>query len=150
MFFSNVLGEGNSAREGTFVGTPLYVAPEMLEANKAGRFTDLWALGCIIYEMLDGSTPFHGNNYDEVFQKILQRQLFFSPSMDDDAIDIINMLLQTDPEKRLGYNSYQELKSHPFFKGIKFDKLEKKELEIPNIEFLRKETDPKVVDDLKA
>lgn len=36
-------------REGTFVGTPLYVAPEMLDGNRAGRFTDLWALGCIIY-----------------------------------------------------------------------------------------------------
>ena len=47
-------------REGTFVGTPLYVAPEMLEANMAGRFTDLWALGCIIYQFHVGETPFHG------------------------------------------------------------------------------------------
>jgi serine/threonine protein kinase len=39
----------NKIREGTFVGTPLYVAPEMLDGNRAGRFTDLWALGCIIY-----------------------------------------------------------------------------------------------------
>ena len=37
-------------REGTFVGTPLYVAPEMLDANIAGKFTDFWALGCIIYQ----------------------------------------------------------------------------------------------------
>jgi len=36
-------------RHGTFVGTPLYVAPEMLEYNHSGRYTDLWALGCIIY-----------------------------------------------------------------------------------------------------
>ena len=34
---------------GTFVGTPLYVAPEMLDSNLSGPFTDLWALGCIIY-----------------------------------------------------------------------------------------------------
>ncbi len=40
---------GNKLREGTFVGTPLYVAPEMLDGNFAGKFTDLWALGCIIY-----------------------------------------------------------------------------------------------------
>jgi len=39
----------NKVREGTFVGTPLYVAPEMLESNLAGKFTDLWALGCMIY-----------------------------------------------------------------------------------------------------
>jgi len=40
------------------VGTPLYVAPEMLEANFAGKFTDLWALGCIIYQIHVGDTPF--------------------------------------------------------------------------------------------
>jgi serine/threonine protein kinase len=45
-------------REGTFVGTPLYVAPEMLEGNFAGKFTDLWALGCIIYQFHIGVTPF--------------------------------------------------------------------------------------------
>ena len=54
-------------REGTFVGTPLYVAPEMLEANMAGRFTDLWALGCIIYQFHVGVTPFHGKRQDIVF-----------------------------------------------------------------------------------
>lgn len=41
-------------RAGTFVGTPLYVAPEMLEYNSSGRYTDLWALGCIIYQLLVG------------------------------------------------------------------------------------------------
>jgi len=41
--------EKDKPREQTFVGTPLYVAPEMLEFNQAGSYTDLWALGCIIY-----------------------------------------------------------------------------------------------------
>jgi serine/threonine protein kinase len=42
-------------RKETFVGTPMYCAPEMLEENnQAGLFTDLWALGCIIYEMSCG------------------------------------------------------------------------------------------------
>jgi novel protein kinase C eta type len=44
--FSGVM---NGGARGTFVGTPLYVAPEMLEQNLSGPFTDLWALGCIIY-----------------------------------------------------------------------------------------------------
>jgi 3-phosphoinositide dependent protein kinase-1 len=61
MSFSSILlpKEGNyKERDGTFVGTPLYVAPEMLESNKAGRYTDLWALGCIIYQLIVGTTPF--------------------------------------------------------------------------------------------
>lgn len=48
---------------GTFVGTPLYVAPEMLDSNLSGPFTDLWALGCIIYQLLTGDVPFKAN-YD--------------------------------------------------------------------------------------
>lgn len=43
---------------GTFVGTPLYVAPEMLKRTVSGHFTDIWALGCIIYEMATGDVPF--------------------------------------------------------------------------------------------
>jgi 3-phosphoinositide dependent protein kinase-1 len=54
--------ERKKVREGTFVGTPLYVAPEMLEYNQAGKFTDFWALGCMLYQFLVGVTPFHGNS----------------------------------------------------------------------------------------
>jgi hypothetical protein len=41
-------------KKGTFVGTPYYQAPEMLNSNKSGLYTDLWAFGCIIYEMSCG------------------------------------------------------------------------------------------------
>lgn len=49
---------GGEASRGTFVGTPLYVAPEMLEDNRSGPYTDIWALGCTLFEMLAGRTPF--------------------------------------------------------------------------------------------
>jgi len=44
----------NRKNNGTFVGTPLYQTPEMIRENKSGLFTDLWALGCIIYEISCG------------------------------------------------------------------------------------------------
>ena len=44
-------------KSGTFVGTPYYASPEMLASSISGTFTDLWALGVIIYEMLEGKTP---------------------------------------------------------------------------------------------
>lgn len=45
-------------RSGTFVGTPLYVAPEMIKDNVSGFFTDYWAFGCVLYEMMVGKPPF--------------------------------------------------------------------------------------------
>ena len=42
------------------MGTPFYVAPEMLENNLSGLFSDLWALGCIIYELSSGYRMFQG------------------------------------------------------------------------------------------
>jgi serine/threonine protein kinase len=52
------------------VGTPLYVAPEMLKANESSADTDLWALGCIMYQMLCGKVPFQAKTDFETFTLI--------------------------------------------------------------------------------
>ena len=76
-YFGRYLGRGSAKkqqsllkRKGTFVGTPSYTAPEMLENDVSGLFTDLWALGCIIYEMSCGKKMFRGKNNNEIFLKI--------------------------------------------------------------------------------
>ena len=58
---------------GSFVGTPLYVTPEMLTDNSASPASDLWALGVMIYQMRVGMPPFNGQNELEVFEKITSR-----------------------------------------------------------------------------
>ena len=67
----NSLFEEESGAHGTprgsFLGTPLYVAPEMLNENRSGPPTDLWALGCIIYQLRVGTVPFNGQFDYEVF-----------------------------------------------------------------------------------
>ena len=55
------------------MGTPLYVAPEMLDKTQSGAFSDFWALGVILYEMASGTTPFRGQSEIVVFDKILRR-----------------------------------------------------------------------------
>lgn len=55
------------------MGTPLYVAPEMLDKTQSGAFSDFWALGIILYEMACGKTPFLGRTEMIVFDKILRR-----------------------------------------------------------------------------
>jgi serine/threonine protein kinase len=80
-------------RAGTFVGTPLYVAPEMLEFNSSSYYTDLWALGCILYEMLVGTSPFYAPSKDAVFSNVLECIFKFPPDIDKNARDLIEKLL---------------------------------------------------------
>jgi serine/threonine protein kinase len=91
-FFGRIgtLGNKNKLkRQCTFVGTPMYCAPEMLEHNQAGLFTDLWALGCIMYELSCGKKMFKGKNNQQVFTKILEYEVEFPKSMDKDLVDLI-------------------------------------------------------------
>ena len=121
----------NKVRERTFVGTPLYVAPEMLEGSYAGKFTDLWALGCMIYQFHIGQTPFQDKTYDKVFQKISLGDYDVPKSMDKDASNLIKKLLDPTPEHRLGLKSYKDLKSHPYFKCIDFEMIRARKLPVP-------------------
>ena len=110
---------------GTFVGTPLYASPEMLNSSASGPFTDLWALGVIIYQLVAGEVPWKGNKDFVIFQQILECQIKFPNNMPDDAVDIIYKLLQLNPLERLGCGNttYKDLKAHKFFKGINFERI---------------------------
>lgn len=69
-FINGMKGKGSSMK-GTFCGTPHYVAPEMIEESRSGTYNDLWALGCILFEMATGSPPFTGKKNAAIFTKIL-------------------------------------------------------------------------------
>ena len=57
-------------RRNSFVGTAQYVSPEILTNSGSSPASDLWALGCIIYQMVTGIPPFHGNSEYLIFQKV--------------------------------------------------------------------------------
>ena len=107
------------------VGTPLYKSPEMIEDNISVPSMDLWALGCMIYEMLTGATPFHDQSELEVYSRIKACNYVKRPEgLDSNAADLIEKLLQMNPRERLGAGAYESglgydtLKAHPFFAGI--------------------------------
>ena len=93
------------------MGTPLYVAPEMLDKTSSGAFSDFWALGVILYEMACGKTPFLGRTELVVFDKILRRQFEWPSHLQDDHLkNLIDQLIRLKPQERLGMRGYDALK----------------------------------------
>ncbi|KNA05015.1 hypothetical protein SOVF_194340 [Spinacia oleracea] len=109
----------------TFVGTAAYVPPEVLNSSPATFGNDLWALGCTLYQMLSGTSPFKDASEWLIFQKIIARDLKLPDYFSEEAKDLIDRLLSIDPSERpgAGPEGYAVLKNHPFFRGVDWDNL---------------------------
>uniref|UniRef100_A0AAR2J4R3 3-phosphoinositide-dependent protein kinase 1 n=1 Tax=Pygocentrus nattereri TaxID=42514 RepID=A0AAR2J4R3_PYGNA len=118
--------DSRQARANSFVGTAQYVSPELLTEKSACKSSDLWALGCIIYQLVAGLPPFRAGNEYLIFQKIIKLEYEFPEKFFPKAKNLVEQLLLLDPCKRLGCEEmgrYEPLKSHPFFESISWDDL---------------------------
>lgn len=91
---------------GKTVGTYAYMAPEQIRGKPpVDRRTDLYALGCVMFEMLTGETPFDGDNAGELLVKHLQEEPIRVTSLEPDVPiwleDLIFRLLEKDPDNRI-------------------------------------------------
>jgi 3-phosphoinositide dependent protein kinase-1 len=111
------IGDEESTRARSFVGTAEYVSPELLTDKNACKASDLWAFGCIIYQLLTGRPPFKAGNEYLTFQKIVGLDYEFPPGFPSSARDLVERLLVLDPQMRL---SIEHIKNHEFFDGIKW------------------------------
>ena len=127
--------EGNLLSR-SFCGSPAYLPPESLSLNGRGKSGDIYGIGAVLYEMISGTPPFYANEITVLFNKIKNCQVVLHHYFSEDLKDLMKKLLEKDPDKRFGVFDKDEIKQHPFFKGIDWEKLEKKELN-PPINFIK-------------
>nr|XP_045610150.1 cyclin-dependent kinase-like 5 [Procambarus clarkii] len=113
---SRVLTPGREVRE--ILGTPDYVAPEIILYEPITTKTDMWSLGVLTYVLLTGFLPFGGDTDQETFLEISLGELDFPEELFEDisadAIDFIKKLLVRQPQSRM---SGRECLEHPWMKA---------------------------------
>ncbi|KAF8584831.1 kinase-like protein [Ramaria rubella] len=121
--------ENGDDRSNSWVGTPQYVPPELLLNNTMCKSSDLWAIGCIIYQMISGRFPFQGASNYLMWVKVKTLDYSLPDGFDCIARDLVQRLLVLDPDARLGAgqpgssNDFSALRAHPFFESIPWDRI---------------------------
>ncbi|CAN6547757.1 unnamed protein product [Malus baccata var. baccata] len=108
------------------VGTPDYIAPEVLLKKGYGMECDWWSLGAIMYEMLVGYPPFYSDEPMSTCRKIVNWRTHLKfpeeAKLSPEAKNLISKLL-CNVDQRLGTKGADEIKAHSWFKGVEWDKL---------------------------
>lgn len=127
----------------TMIGTPHYMAPEIIRGHGYGTEVDVWSFGVIIYEFVCGSLPFADELDDplEVCSAVLRDTLSFPLHYRDRLGEsLLRGLLCRPPKKRLGLgiNGLDDVKSHKYFTvgfegGSLFDRILGRELDAPDV-----------------
>jgi len=107
------------------VGSPNYIAPEVLLKAGYGKECDFWSVGIIMFEMLFGYPPFSSTSDNVTYWKIVRHKDYFQfPdgfAVDENTKSLLQGLI-TDTKNRL---SFEQMKKHPFFASIDWNNLKK-------------------------
>ena len=95
---------GVATQDGRILGTPAYMSPEQVRGKAVDKQTDIWAFGCVLYEMLTGRMAFVGDTVSDTIAAVLERDLAWKLLPDKTPRNIQILLqrcLQKDPKRRL-------------------------------------------------
>lgn len=97
----------------SYLGTPYYVAPEIIENNGYTQSCDIWSLGICLFRLLTGQYPYNEEHTFRLLKAIKSEEINFEIfKLSKDAEGLIKMLLRKDPAQR---PNIQEVIIHPFF-----------------------------------
>ncbi|KAJ6742217.1 SERINE/THREONINE-PROTEIN KINASE UNC-51-RELATED [Salix viminalis] len=108
----------------TMCGSPLYMAPEIMQLQKYDAKADLWSVGAILFQLVTGKTPYTGNNQLQLLQNVVKSTELQFPLDNKDLSagckDLCRKLLRPNPVERL---TFEEFFNHPFLSPRKKDEL---------------------------
>lgn len=109
----------------SIIGTPEYMAPEIIKAESYGYPVDWWLLGCVVFDMMTGNPPFTGKLHQIILDRIVRSKVRFPIYLSRDARDLLGKLLQKNPAKRLPVDDeWDKFKDHRFFRKVDWASVE--------------------------
>jgi cGMP-dependent protein kinase 1 len=116
----------------TLIGTPHYVAPEVITGHGYGIAADYWSLGITLYRIMYGTLPFGNKETDPVriYQNIINNRVIFPNWVDplSKSRDFLGIILNKNPAQR---TTIDKIKTHPWFVGLNWELLHNKQLKAP-------------------
>ena len=103
--------QGDNKRT-TVCGTPVYLAPEIINNQGHDEHVDIWCIGVLLFELMAGYSPWQGDDVQTVRYNINRLKIRWPRNMDHDAADLISKILKYNPEERL---TLRQMLAHPFF-----------------------------------
>merc|ERR1719491_29128 len=113
------------------VGTPEYMAPEILHQSGHGFCVDYWGLGMLVYEMMTGLPPWYTTDRLKLLKRLTSAPLDIPSTFSPSASAFVFSLLQRDPRRRLGVRGHRSVQGHDFFNCMDFKALLSKRIPPP-------------------
>ena len=110
--FGKQLGSLQSVTQ-TKLGSNLTMAPEVMMRKPYGIKADIWSIGVVFYQLLEGTFPFLGRSVEVILNKIKKNEIVFSKGESDEAKDFIGRCLIVDADERI---EWKEIYEHGLFK----------------------------------